>query len=60
MDNSVKFRVASRNMGGEKVQSRRPEELVGIDAGVMMSLDFEQWAVESLDTALDWKRESRE
>lgn len=33
---------------------------MGVDAGVLESLDFEQWAVESLDAALDWKTESRE
>lgn len=33
---------------------------MGVDAGVMESLDFEQWAVESLAAALDWKAESRE
>lgn len=60
MGNSRKFRVDNKNTGGVKAFTRSQEELVDVNAGVMMSLGFEQLAAESQDITLDWKRESRE
>lgn len=50
----------NKNTGGVKAFTRRQEELVDVNAGVMMNLGFEQLAAESQDITLDWKRESRE